>query len=139
MKIKLMQIVLIICNSACALAIDKRECTKADALEAERLAANLKSWPEVHGAFTRFRHCDDGAIGEGFSESVSQLLANRWETLSELQRFSKHDKAFENFVLKHIDETILDVNVRKIRNNASSGCPKDLGEFCKKVVRATKK
>jgi hypothetical protein len=49
--------------------------------------------------------CDDGSIAEGFSESVTRLLADDWEALPALQSLTTMDASFQTFVLRHIDET----------------------------------
>jgi hypothetical protein len=60
------------------------ECSKSQELAAETEAGSLKSWAAVHRSFTRYGHCDDGAIGEGYSDSVTILLADHWDALPQL-------------------------------------------------------
>ena len=114
------------------------ECTKEEAIQAETNASTLKNWEEVHAAFKKFAHCDDGAIAEGYSESVSQLLASHWDQLGRLEKILKSDHNFEAFVIKHIDQTITKENAAKIVDNARSHCPKKSKALCKKIESAAK-
>lgn len=115
------------------------DCSKEEAIKAEAGAAQLKDWHEVYEAFKNYSHCDDGAIAEGYSESVSQLLANNWDQLAFLEAAIKKDKKFEGFVLKHIDQTIAKENNEKIIENASKKCSKKSKDICKKITSVAKK
>ena len=96
-------------------------------------AATLMSWRAVHDSFLKYRHCDDGAIGEGYSESVTLLLADHWDTLPELGRFAGKDKDFEKFVVRHVDETVPRERLERIATNARQRCPKQLTNLCKRL------
>lgn len=85
---------------------ETRICTKEGAQEAEGVVAVAKSWRQSHQQFERYAHCNDGAIAEGFSESVSLLLAEHWVNIGQLGAILKSDPAFRKFVIQHIDETI---------------------------------
>ncbi len=52
-------------------------CDPERAREAEEVAATAQSWRQLHEMLSRFAACDDGAIAEGFSESVTVLLAEK--------------------------------------------------------------
>ncbi len=114
------------------------ECTKDEAIQAETAAATLRSWNEIHSAFKKFSHCDDGAIAEGYSESVSQMLANHWDQLSSLEKQIKTDQKFEDFIIRHINQTIAKENAIKIVENAHKRCPKRSKKLCKKIETAAK-
>ena len=74
--------------------------------QAERQTDALKSWNSVYRFYARFSQCDDGGIAEGTSDAVAKLLANHWDTVTELVKLISSHKGFENFVLRHVDETI---------------------------------
>jgi hypothetical protein len=118
-----------ICSIPNALA-ETRLCTKEEAQEAEGVVAIAKSWRQSHQQFERYGHCDDGAIAEGFSESVSILLAEHWEDIGQLGAILKFDSAFRRFVIQHIDETIPAERLKRIAKNAGKLCPQNLEMFC---------
>ena len=80
---------------------ETRICTEDEAQKAEGVVAIVKSWERSHQHFKRYMHCDDGAIAEGFSESVSLLLAEHWGEIGQLGAILKSDPAFRKFVIKH--------------------------------------
>src|SRR6266513_1706248 len=106
------------------------ECTKAQAMSAENEASTLNSWKAVHKSFQRYAHCDDGAIAEGYSESITLLLANQWSTLASLVKLMAEDPPFERFIIRHIDETVPRERLTKIASNAKRSCPKKHRSLC---------
>lgn len=114
------------------------ECTRQEAIAAEETASTLRSWPEVHSAFTRFHHCDDGAIGEGFSESISVLVAEHWPQLSSLTKLTANNHSFRQFVLRHLDETVPADRWSVIEENATKHCPTNARSFCKAILSRSK-
>jgi hypothetical protein len=122
------------CCAAPALA-DARGCTKVEAARAEGAVASVKSWNQLHQHFGRYSHCDDGAIAEGFSESVSQLLAERWQDFFQFDAMQKSDPAFRQFVIRHIDETVPTERLARIAINADSKCPQGSVALCRAIAR----
>lgn len=110
------------------------ECSRDDAIDAETTASTLSTWNQVYSAFRRFQQCDDGAIGEGFSESVSRLLAERWEAMSELSKLTSEDNAFRRFLLHHLDETVPAPRWGIIVGHARHDCPADALSLCKDIL-----
>lgn len=111
-------------------------CTQAEAQEAESVAAIARSWRQSHQQFKRYAHCDDGAIAEGFSESVSILLAEHWEDIGQLGAILKSDPTFRKFVIRHIDETIPVDRLERIVKNADKSCPRNLKKLCSDIGAA---
>lgn len=111
------------------------ECSKAQAIAAETEAGTLKSWAAVHESFRAYAHCDDGAIGEGYSESITQLLANRWDTLGALAEIVADDPGFESFVERHVDATVPKERLAKIAANARYRCPKTYSRLCERILK----
>ena len=112
------------------------ECTKAQAVAAENEASTLRSWTAVHGSFRSYAHCDDGAIAEGYSESVTLLLANRWNTLPSLAKLVADDPHFEKFVTHHINDSVPKERLTKITLNARRDCPKEHRALCDRLLKA---
>ncbi len=115
---------------------EPRICTKKEAQEAEGVASAAKSWGELHQQFKRYAHCDDGAIGEGFSESVSVLLAEHWGDIGQLGAILKSDPAFRKFVVRHIDDTVPVDRLERISKNADKRCPLNLKKLCHDIEAA---
>jgi hypothetical protein len=97
--------------------------------------AEPKDWGSLYRLFKQFGGCDDGAIGEGFSEDVAQLFSKQWAHLDALSRFTTTDKTFEQFVLRHIDATLSDDELRAVGNNARLHCPTGEKRLCQ-LIRA---
>lgn len=123
--------------SPCALA-DNQVCTKEEAIAAE-MAGIAQSWDQLHQQFRRYSHCDDGAISEGFSESVTLLLAEHWQEISQLAIILRYDSAFQKFVILHIDETVPVGRLNRIAENANKRCPRSLKGLCREIEEAVKK
>jgi hypothetical protein len=109
------------------------ECTRAQAIAAEETASTLKSWNALHSAFVSYHHCDDGAIAEGFSESVSKLLSEQWGALLQLSKLATNDRPFLKFVLSHIDETVPADRLKEIGKHAKQNCPKYERKLCESI------
>ncbi len=109
---------IVFCAIATAMTdAQQKMCTQQEAAQAERETDSLKTWNSVYQFYKGFSQCDDGDIAEGVSDAVAKLLANRWDGVSELVRFVSNEKGFENFVLRHVDETIDgEQDVPKIRS-----------------------
>jgi hypothetical protein len=100
-------------------------------LDKQSLARHTpKDWGELHQLFRKFGTCDDGAIGEQFSEDVAQLFSRQWAHVNQLDRLGAADKAFERFVLRHIDATLDESELLLIVDNAKLHCRAGDGRIC---------
>jgi hypothetical protein len=111
------------------------ECTKVQTIAAEAEAGTLRSWLALYRSFRSYAHCDDGAIGEGYSESVTLLLADRWKSFPVLAKLVADDPEFEKFVLRHINGTVPKERIAKIVLNAKHSCPKAHKALCERIQR----
>ncbi len=116
-----------------------KKCTQAEATQAEKEADSLKDWDQVYRAYKRFSHCDDGAIAEGYSDSVTKLLADDWKSFNRLLVLTNRNRGFRSFVLKHVDESAPGDSLAKIANNARSECPAGGRNLCLSIAKATGK
>jgi hypothetical protein len=66
-----------------------RDCPREDAMRAEDIAAALKSWGRAYAAFKRYSHCDDGAISEGFTDSIVLHAVIRLELVPTVSCFNQ--------------------------------------------------
>lgn len=118
---------------------DTRACTEQEAQAAEVSSATATSWKTLHRQFRLYGHCDDGAIAEGFSESVTRLLADQWATVRNVEPMIRADRDFERFIVRHVDATVPPDRLQKIARNASERCPRSLEGFCTDVRAAAMK
>jgi len=109
-------------------------CTTDQARAADAETDSLRDWAALHKSFQQFKHYDDGAIAEGYSEAVGRILVDHWKTLPALASLAKDDDPFLKFVLRHIDATLSPDDL-KIRPNARNHCPSDLGGLCGAIAR----
>lgn len=116
-----------------------QDCTREEAHAAEAIAATAQSWGQLHQQFERYAHCDDGAVAEGFSESVTNLLADRWGGVQQLEAVLGSDPGFRKFVIRHIDETVPVERLKRIARNAGKQCPKNLKSLCRDIRAAALK
>jgi len=107
-------------------------CSREEAVNAEKAAATVSDWEAMYDAFHRFSLCDDGGVAEGFSDSVARLLASRWEELHDLEHFAEANKAFRAFVLKHIDATASEKDLRRILEHTNE-CPGYARPICREI------
>jgi hypothetical protein len=113
-------------------------CSRDEAIRAGMAADNLKTWPSVYRFYKQYSHCDDGSVGEGISDGVAKLLANHWDSFGEFVKLASNDKAFEKFVIRHVDETIdWGRDAPKIHENAQLHCPLNAARLCKILVLKT--
>jgi hypothetical protein len=90
----------------------------------------LRSWDALYRSYKTFRQCDDGAISEGYSESVARILVDHWNTLPQLNRLTKNDPRFRLFVIGHLDATLNMDDVETVKKKAKTQCPTGLRTLC---------
>ena len=116
-------------------ATENLQCTQQEAIAAETEASTLESWPAVFKSFHQYGHCDDAAIAEGYSETVSRLLAEDWKALRVLRIYAARHKRFERFVLRHIDGTWTSERVNIVKENAKHRCSNRDQRLCQQILR----
>jgi hypothetical protein len=138
---RLIPFILILFLMADAVADDARtrKCTEAEATQAEKEADSLSDWDQVYRSFQNFSQCDDGAIAEGYSDSVTKLLGDDWKSFNWLLALTNRNGKFKEIVLKHIDESVPADRLAKIANNARSDCPAGGRLLCLSIAKATGK
>ena len=115
-------------------------CSVADqnALLAE--LPTLKTWAAIHRAFRKYApQCDDGAMAEGFSDAIVGQLATRWDALLELDRMATADSAFRSFVLRHIDASADEAQLKQVAGNAANRCPSRQKRICTDLASAARR
>jgi hypothetical protein len=115
----------------------KRTCTGSAARHALDEAVRLRSWQALYHSYRLYRQCDDGAIGEGYSESVARILVDHWESLQQLDDIVSTDPGFRSFVLGHLDATLNMADVERVRKEAQNQCPTRLRVLCSELIKQT--
>jgi hypothetical protein len=110
-------------------------CTTAEGKLVLDEAVTLRSWDAVYRSFKRFGHCDDGAIAEGYSESVARILVDHWNRLPRFAELAGKSSAFRAFVIRHVDATLNTDDLEKIKENASTHCPATLWKTCNDLAK----
>jgi len=110
-------------------------CTREEARRAESEASSLRTWQQIFESHQRFRNCDDGAISEGYSGSVAELLANHWDQTEQLLSLPHAQPGFERFVIRHLDDMMTQDQDARIQNNVRHACPAQGVAFCSAVKK----
>ena len=119
-------------------ASDKRPCSDEDAKVADQYVGTMKTWRSVYNFYEKFSQCDDGGMAEGVSDAVAKLLANHWDFVGDFVKLGSKDKGFEDFVLRHVDETIdWGRDAPRIHESAKLHCPVNSLRLCKALVERT--
>lgn len=137
-KILLFLACCLVVSANVSFADNSKPCSQKDAMYLERMAAKVTKWKQMHTLYKRYHQCDDGAIAEGFSESVSIMLSQSWEQIGSLQRIIQQDASFEAFVLNHLDETLPEERLQSIENLARNSCPRSAIKLCENVLKRLK-
>lgn len=114
----------------------QKPCTRQEAIRAADDTDHLDNWNAVYQSFKRFSQCDDGGIAEGYSDDVGKLLADQWDQFPTLVKLATNDRAFQTFVVRHIDETIPADTLKNVLKNAKTRCPANATGFCKLIAKA---
>lgn len=119
-------------------AAQEHSCTALQAKEAESSVSMLNNWQDIYKSFKRFRQCDDGAIAEGYAESIVRMLAHKWNQLNILIKLASEDKDFYAFVIRHINATADKAEIEMIICNSSNRCPKSAAKICSEIKNTSK-
>lgn len=137
--IKKITTILLLVMSVFATTASADNCTNMEAYAAETVTGYLDSWENVKKAYEQFRHCDDGAIAEGFDEAISLLWENQWDKLPEMLKYTSENKGFKVFIYKRIwSETVPEERWQTILKKSQMECPKGGEEFCSEIIRSGK-
>ncbi len=113
-----------------------KTCSQRDANAADAMVDRPDSWAQVDLAYTKYRHCDDGAIAEGNSEAIARLLVDQWQTLPQLDALIKRNPPLKAFVLRHVDTTLDTNDLNKIKQLSTASCPAGMGALCRALASA---
>lgn len=113
------------------------ECTTVAEMDAaDTAASSIKDWTGVYSFYSHFKQCDDGYIAEGVSATIAGLLANKWNTVEQLEAMADNNKAFGTWAFNHIDTTANDGDLDRILKQSRENCPAEHKQFCGKIENA---
>jgi|ERR1019366_5960932 hypothetical protein len=122
--------------TGCKKTAQQRLCSTAEAQRADESANMQRSWDGLYKSYKLYRHCDDGAIWEGYSESAARILFDHWKTLPRLDTLARDDAGFRRFVFKHIEPTAFDGNdLKRLKTKCKKECPSELGALCTDLTK----
>lgn len=81
---------------------------------------------------------DDGWYGEGMSQTVVVTLAKHWDDLPALDKLFARDSSFRRLVLRHIDATTDEKDLRRVLSNTQTKCPAGHVKLCRDIEAAAK-
>ncbi|HFR4564283.1 MAG: hypothetical protein E6127_11540 [Enterobacter sichuanensis] len=130
--IQLFLIMLVISHLAYA-----NDCDSVEEMDkADNAASAIHGWQGVYSFYENYRQCDEGYIAEGMSATIVGLLANNWKTSHQLMHLSESDRAFESWMINHINTTTNDRDLDKVVRNAADNCPEGDKAFCNQIENA---
>lgn len=113
------------------------DCASVEEMDkADNAASSIHGWHGVYSFYENYRQCDEGYIAEGMSETIVGLLANNWKTSHQLMHLSVIDRAFESWMINHINTTTNDRDLDKVVRNAADSCPEGHKAFCNQIENA---
>lgn len=118
-----------ICGWAATACAESKICTRAQAIEAEQQASDIHDWNRLYEAYKKYNQCDDAAIAEGFSDSVANLLANKWGEVKQASSMMESDVNYRKFILRHVDTLLTQQQFDAIQKNVSS-CSSEMKKIC---------
>ena len=133
---KIIFLILIIIGTGLNAFAQEIPCTGEDANVAEETVATLDSWDDIYNSYKKYNQCDDGALAEGYSDVIVKRLAYHWEQLDKLIKLKSEDENFWKFVIRHIDATTDDDDLRKIISNCEISCQSK--DICKTIEKRAK-
>ncbi len=116
-------------------ALGETRCISSTVIHTDAQVSKVRNWDEYYHAYRLFHACDDGAIAEAFSDRVAVLLADPQVPLAHLNTLSRTDQHFRSFVLKHIDETLSQDQLKGLSERVLRQCTIDANAICRDIRR----
>jgi len=135
-KRSLMYLSPILFTAFAALAQDKA-CTPVEMAAAEKAIDRVVNWEQLYKAFRDHGHCDKGSVDEVFTEALLRCIVE-WKNMEGLARPMEKDKAYREFVYRHLGSPAAKSDVDSVYSRAKMSCPKGLDGFCTQIASAVK-
>lgn len=92
-----------------------------------RLNEARENWKSLRAHQKAFAACDDGELGEGYSDAVAMLLSRTWSQFEQFVAIAREDVAFQRWAVRHIDASASSEELSEIVRHASR-CAKQADE-----------
>jgi hypothetical protein len=109
-------------------AADK-PCSPADAAVAEKAIDRVVTWGNLHKAYQDYKHCDKGAVAEGYTEALLRLTVE-WKNVNAFADAVNKDAGFKDFVRTHLQSPAAKDDADSVYSRTRNQCPKGLDGFC---------
>lgn len=135
---------LFVCSACLFFAVQSagalEACTVTDK-EFLHQVTSSSDWLEVHAVFKHnFPACPDNELyADGYTNMVVGVLAERWSETAMLGDLMVKDEGFKQFVLRHIDTSAGEENLRRVLHSAQANCPKNSAQLCKEIALRSKR
>jgi hypothetical protein len=97
------------------------DCSREMNEKAEELLLNARdNWSSLLQHQRVFSGCDDGSLGEAYSDAVVHLFAQRWNQFRTFAALAKKDPVFQLWAVRHIDASASDEDLKKIVLNTTT-------------------
>ncbi len=129
---QVMPIVLIFCTLSVTNVYARVSCYP----QADDALSSLKTWRDLRLWSHNYGGCKlDGFYYERLSEFVTASLAKHWDRLESLRQQINKEQAFEEFILRYINTTADEENLKIIIKNAKTRCPPGLRRLCTNIEK----
>lgn len=119
-----------------ACAADK-PCTKADAANAEKAIERSNNWNQLYKSWQDYRHCDTGAVADGFTDSLMRLMVE-WKGVDALAAAMQKDPEFKEWVHARLKSPAAKDDQPTVYSRAKASCPAGMDTFCAELADAVK-
>lgn len=113
----------------------QKTCTKADESNAQKAIDKVSTWASLNSTWKSFRHCDTGAVGEGFTDAILRLVVD-WKGVNQLADAMARDADYKTFILDHLRSPEAKGDAPDVYSRAKANCPGGLAEWCKEIAAA---
>ena len=119
-----------------AFAADK-PCTKADAANGEKAIERANNWNQLYKSWQDFRHCDTGAVADGYTDSLMRLMVE-WKGVDTLAAAMQKDPGFKEWVHARLQSPAAKDDQPAVYSRVMASCPKAMDAFCDELAESVK-
>jgi len=135
-KSALRLVVVSLALAAAAAQAQDKPCSKSDAAAAQKAIDRVSTWPQLQKAFKDFRHCDSGAAGDLYTETLLRLTVE-WKAVDAFVA-EMQDADFKAFVYRHLKSPAAKEELDSVYSRAKKSCPAKHEAFCAELADVVK-
>jgi hypothetical protein len=122
---------------AAAPAFAQKACSKAESAAAERAMDKIVGWASLYKAYADYRHCDTGAVSDGFTDAMLRLMVD-WKHVDQLAGNVAKDAEYKAWLHKHLLSPAAKDDLESVYSRAKSSCPAAQKDFCAALIEVVK-